>query len=215
MLRRSPVAHWGVGRWCWWCTLFAGSGVRMFLWGQRPWKRWCMDRLWTLVLSLSFWLIWRGGGGTILAVLSGANRGRRGALKLSRGPISGYPRRLAAIHTAGLIGSDVGYVLFTYMCVCVCVHSWDGGNCVSVFTPWLKISLPLHLTADWFDLAATIHLFHQLPPRKKGLPSQGRVSQLNPCVMWIIWTKYKYGIRWGQTLICLIWEFLWRRRNSK
>lgn len=52
----------------------------------------------------------KGGRGTIPAVLSGANRGRRRALKLSRCPISGSPRWLAVIHTAGLTASDVGYV---------------------------------------------------------------------------------------------------------
>lgn len=53
------------------------------------------------------------------------------------------------------------------MCVYACAHIWDGGNCVSVFTPSLKISLSLHFTADWFDLADTIHLFYQLPPKKE------------------------------------------------
>ena len=41
----------------WWFTLFAGSGVRMFLWGQWPWKHHWADRLWTIVLSLGFWLM--------------------------------------------------------------------------------------------------------------------------------------------------------------
>lgn len=104
------------------------------------------------------------GWGTIPVVLSGANRERQGALKFSWGPISGSPCSLAVIRTTGLMVSDVGYA--SVYPTCVCVHIWDGGNSVFVFTPWLKISLPLHLTADWFDLADTIDLFHKLPPKK-------------------------------------------------
>lgn len=69
----------------------------------------------------------KGGWGTTPAVLSGANRGRRRALKLSRCPVSGSPNWLAVIHTAGLIASDLGYVFVCVsqlgcreLCFCVC-----------------------------------------------------------------------------------------------
>lgn len=52
----------------------------------------------------------KGCWGTIPAVLSGANRGKQGALKLSRGPISRSICCLAAIPTTGPIVSGVGYV---------------------------------------------------------------------------------------------------------
>lgn len=59
-------------------------------------------------------------------MLSGANRGKQGALKLSRGPINGSLCCLAVIHTAGLIASDVGYVS-VYLHVCVFVLMLTAG----------------------------------------------------------------------------------------
>lgn len=69
----------------------------------------------------------KGGCKTIPPVLSGANRGRHKALKLSRCPISGSPKWLAVSHSAGLIASDLGYV-FVFVSqlgcreLCFCVY---------------------------------------------------------------------------------------------
>lgn len=91
----------------------------------------------------------KGGWGTIPPVLSGANRGRQEALKLSRGPVSGSPCRLAVIHAAGLIVSDVGYVfcLPTRVCVCVFLHA-----CVLVLTAGMEGIVFLCLPHDWKSL---------------------------------------------------------------
>lgn len=59
--------------------------------------------------------------------------GDKGPSSSAGAPINGSLCCMAMIHTAGVIVSDV--FLFTYMCVCACAHSWDGGNCISVFTP--------------------------------------------------------------------------------
>lgn len=124
----------------------------------------------------------KGGWGTIPAVLSGANRGKQGALKLSRGPINGSLCCLAVIHTAGLIASDVGYVsVYLRECVCVCVcacaHSWDGGNCVSVFTPWLNISSTA--LNCWLVWPYQHNLFHPLPSAMLRFTATCDVNILN------------------------------------
>lgn len=87
----------------------------------------------------------KDGWGTIPAVLSGANRGRHKALKLSRWPIKGSLHCLAVTHSQmDSIWCGLCFCLTFGFCVCMS-HSWDAGNCFSVFTPWLNISLPLHL----------------------------------------------------------------------
>lgn len=117
--------------------------ARMFLWGQRPWKHRCVDRLWTIVLSWGFWLMWRVAGGTIPAVLSGANRGKQGALKLSRGPISRSIYCLAAIPTTGPIVSGVGYVSVYLHVLVVPVLTAGMGTIVFLYLPrdWKSLSL--------------------------------------------------------------------------
>lgn len=171
-----PVAHLGalvLQTLMVYSTLFAGA-VRMFLWGQQPWKHHCVNRLWTIVLSQDFWLMWRVAEVQFQQCYQEQTEEDKGPWA-QQGPHQWVPMPSGFDSSAGLIVSDVGYAfVYLHVCVHVCIsapvcpsaHSWDGGNCVSVFTPWLKISLPLHLTADWFDLADTIHLFYQLPQKK-------------------------------------------------
>lgn len=102
------------------------------------------------------------GWGTNPLVLSGANRGRQGALKLSWGPISGPPCSLAVIHTTGLMVSDywVGYVS-VYLHVCILVR-----------TSGMEWTVFLCLPHDWKSLFHRTYLMIGLTlPTKCDLPT--------------------------------------------
>lgn len=97
---------------------------------------------WTGSIVLGLLINVKGCWGTIPAVLSGANRGKQGALKLSRGPISRSICCLAAIPTTGPIVSGVGYVS-VYLHVLV----------VPVLTAGMERIVFLCLPRDWKSLS--------------------------------------------------------------
>lgn len=138
-------------------------GWGCFLWGQWPWKHHCADWLWTTVLSKGFWLIWGVAEEQFQQCYQEQTEGHKGPVNSTGAPSVGPQDAWLWFRQLNWYSLMWVVFLFTSVCLYAWDHSWNGGNCVSVFTLWLKISLPLHLTTDWFDLANIIRLYYQLP----------------------------------------------------
>lgn len=145
MHQQLPVSHLGAGLWChsrWWHTLCVDcEGEDVFMRPaavKAPLRGPALNNRIVLGLLINV----KGCWGTIPAVLSGANRGKQGALKLSRGPISRSICCLAAIPTTGPIVSGVGYVS-VYLHVLV----------VPVLTAGMERIVFLCLPRDWKSLS--------------------------------------------------------------
>ncbi len=126
MHQQLPVAHLGAGLWCcgrWWYTLFAGGGVRMFLWGQRPWKHQCADRLWTTVLSQGFWLIRRVAEEQFQQCYQEQTEGDEGPSSSAGAPwVVPMPPGCDSYSWIDSVWCGLCFCLPTCVCVCVCVH---------------------------------------------------------------------------------------------
>lgn len=170
MHQQLPVSHLGAGLWCrsrWWHTLCVDcEGENVFMRPaavKAPLRGPALNNRIVLGLLINVKGCW---GNNSSSVIRSKQRQTRGP-EAQQGPHQ-QVHILPGCHSHYWTDSVwCGLCLCLPTCACCsCAHSWDGDNCVSVFTSWLKISLPLHLTADWFDVGVKIHLFYQ-PHLKK------------------------------------------------